>query len=232
MNVLLSNIFWGYRLSQSIGAIGYRNALVIGYRLSLSLLVLNPGSPNAKFNWLSPWNPNVKCDWTISFWNISGHDSKRWRWSVLDVPTWFLTGNSITWALCWVFWPGYSYPNGMYLAWISLKICMISQDSQCWTCLTFEPLVWAKAFAHVLHDLPLRMENPRFTHTFTDEDGMMLLKKWAKKSDGKDREKVISRLSRMKLKTLKWRLRETQNKRGWMKNCLLILVRWNLVFVG
>ena len=125
--------------------------------------------------------------------------------------------SSLVGALAWVLIPKWHVPSL-----ISWKICMISQ-SQCWACLTFEPLVGAKAFAHVLHDLPLRMENPRFTHTFTDEDGMMLLKKWAKKSDGKEREKVISRLSRMKLKTLKWRLRETQNKRGWVKKMLVDL---------
>jgi len=54
--------------------------------------------------------------------------------------------------------------------------------------------------------------NPRFVHTFADEDSMMQLKKWSKKSDGRHREDVISRLFRMRLKTLKWKLPNLKNK--------------------
>ncbi len=55
--------------------------------------------------------------------------------------------------------------------------------------------------------------NPRFFHTFTDEDPMSNLKKWSRKSDGRLREFDVSRLFRMRLKTLKWRLAHINSKK-------------------
>lgn len=76
----------------------------------------------------------------------------------------------------------------------------------------------AKAFCHVLHDLVKTARlNPRYFHTFTDEDSMSNLKKWSRKSDGRLREFDVSRLFRMRLKTLKWRLADINRtkKRRW-----------------
>ena len=49
-------------------------------------------------------------------------------------------------------------------------------------------------------------------HTFADEDTMSQLKKWARRSNGKKRERVVSRLSRMRLRTLVWKLPELANR--------------------
>ena len=48
--------------------------------------------------------------------------------------------------------------------------------------------------------------NPRFQHTFCDEDQMRVLKLWSKKTYGKTREKGIMRLARARFKTLAWRI--------------------------
>lgn len=69
-----------------------------------------------------------------------------------------------------------------------------------------------EAFAHVLQDAKRLQINPRFTHTFGDEDFMSQLKKWARRGHGRRREQVISRLSRMRFKTLRWKLGELKNR--------------------
>lgn len=70
----------------------------------------------------------------------------------------------------------------------------------------------AEAFSHVCVDAKRLQLNPRFTHTFADEDQMSQLKKWARRSIGKKREMVVSRLSRMRLRTLLWKLPELANR--------------------
>ncbi|CAL1172308.1 unnamed protein product [Cladocopium goreaui] len=68
--------------------------------------------------------------------------------------------------------------------------------------------------SHVLkHDVQARRCNPRFYHTFCDEDGMMVLKKWARRADPKHRENGIMRIARLRMKTLSWRLRHVNQKR-------------------
>lgn len=52
----------------------------------------------------------------------------------------------------------------------------------------------------------LQGQNPRFIHTFCDEDWMSLLKKWRRRSSYPHQ---VLRLSRFHLKTLKWRFKET-----------------------
>ena len=71
-----------------------------------------------------------------------------------------------------------------------------------------------KAFAHCLQEAKQLQLNPRFNHTFCDEDMMSQLKKWARQSNGRRRrrEMVVSRLSRMRLKTLRWKLPELSNR--------------------
>ena len=61
-------------------------------------------------------------------------------------------------------------------------------------------------------------QNPRFFH-FADEDQMMVLKDWARRSDSKStkrlkgREGGIMRLNRLHLKSLSWRLKKLVNRR-------------------
>ena len=63
-------------------------------------------------------------------------------------------------------------------------------------------------FAHVLQDGVLaRRYNPRMHHTFIDEDSMMVLKGWAQTAHAKRRERGISRLYRLRMKSLQWRLK-------------------------
>ena len=95
--------------------------------------------------------------------------------------------------------------------------------------LKIDPGIWyilihttAEAYAHVLLDCRRLRLNPRFTHTFADEDTMSQLKKWARRSNGKKRERVVSRLSRMRLRTLVWKLPELANRARWTKRCFPI----------
>ena len=76
----------------------------------------------------------------------------------------------------------------------------------------------AEAYSHVCLDVKRLRLNPRFTHTFADEDLMSQLKKWARRSNGKKRERVVSRLSRMRLRTLFWKLPELANRARWKKS--------------
>lgn len=69
-------------------------------------------------------------------------------------------------------------------------------------------------FAHVLWDgVRGRRWNPRFHHTFNDEDAMRVLKTWTKGANARRRESGISRLYRLRMKSLEWRLPEVALKR-------------------
>ena len=57
-------------------------------------------------------------------------------------------------------------------------------------------------------------------HTFADEDGMMLLKLWAQCSDSKStkrlkgRESGVMRFNRLRLKSLRWKLKDLMLRCG------------------
>lgn len=56
-------------------------------------------------------------------------------------------------------------------------------------------------------------ENPRFHHTFADEDQMRVLKGWAKRSHGKNRQRGVMQLARARYKTLRWRIKDVVLKK-------------------
>lgn len=75
-----------------------------------------------------------------------------------------------------------------------------------------------ESFEHVLGEYVLKLRyNPRFLHTFCDESFMSVLKGWAKKAPlmrkGRGRESGIMRLSRVRMKTLRWLLPQMKSRR-------------------
>lgn len=63
------------------------------------------------------------------------------------------------------------------------------------------------AMVHVLVDeVRNRRLNPRYKHTFSDEDAMKVLKHWCRQAPAAFRSVGISRFSRLRMKTLEWKL--------------------------
>jgi hypothetical protein len=75
----------------------------------------------------------------------------------------------------------------------------------------------AEAFKHAISEYVEKLKlNPRFYHTFCDDDFMSVLKSWAKRATTKKRmgrASGIMRFSRIRMKTLKWRVRDIKNRR-------------------
>lgn len=139
--------------------------------------------------------------------------------SSMGVLAWVLTPK---WHVSWFhiiffWWPFCSSLTCGFdlLCFLSLGflICWIYELPFGWDLWVF--IGHAEAFAHVVQDAKRLQLNPRFTHTFGDEDFMSQLKKWARRGHGRRREQVISRLSRMRFKTLRWKLGELKNRVRW-----------------
>ena len=64
------------------------------------------------------------------------------------------------------------------------------------------------AFSHVLVDeVRNKHLNPRYKHTFGDEDAMKVLKNWTRAAPATSRSDGVSRFYRLRMKTLQWRLK-------------------------
>lgn len=99
--------------------------------------------------------------------------------------------------------------------WKSMSSSLATKNPLCaLVCIPVCMLLICEAMCHVLKfDIKHRRCNPRFFHTFIDEDSMMTLKRWAKRANPKKREQGIMRIFRLRMKTLSWRLKDVRQKR-------------------